>query len=175
MKFSLVDEIPHPRELVFATHRDKLVDLVPYLPNVASVVVKERVVEGEVVRLLNLWTVASSDVPAPIRPLLKPENLTYLDRASWDGSRWRCDWEITLTALPEAVTARGFNTFLDEGGETVIQMNGEFVIHPDRVPGVPTFVAKAAAPALEKFVVGLLQPNLKKSNQAVQQYIEDHA
>ena len=136
--------------------------------------VKERVVEGDVVRLLNLWTVSSNDVPGPIRPLLKPENLTYLDRATWDAGRWRCDWEITLTALPEAVTARGFNTFLDEGGETVIQMNGEFVIHPDRVPGVPTFVARAAAPALEKFVVGLLQPNLKKSNQAVQQNIEDH-
>lgn len=175
MKFSLVDEIPHPRDVVFATHRDKLVELVPYLPNVASVIVEERVADGDVVRLLNLWTVASSDVPAAIRGLLRPEHLTYHDRAAWDGARWRTDWEITITALPEAVTARGFNTFLDEGGETVIQMNGEFVIHPDRLPGVPTFVARAAAPALEKFVVGLLQPNLKKSNQAVQQYIDDHA
>jgi hypothetical protein len=173
VKFSLVDEIPHPRALVFGTHRDKLMELVPYLPNVSSVVTESRVSDGEVVRLVNLWTGSSTDVPAVIRPLVKPEHLQWVDRASWDGGRWRCDWEITLSALPEAVTARGFSTFLDEGGDTVIQMNGEFVIHPDRVPGVPGFVARAASPAFEKFVVSLLQPNLRKSNQAVQQYIED--
>ena len=173
MKFSLVDEIPHPRELVFSTHRDKLLELVQYLPNVSSVVPESRVIEGDIVRLVNIWTGSSTDVPAVIRPLVKPEVLTWVDRATWDKGRWRCDWDIKLSALPDAVTARGFNTFLEEGGETIIQMNGEFVIHPDRVPGVPAFVARAAAPALEKFVVGLLQPNLRKSNQAVQQYIED--
>ena len=175
MKFSLVDEIPYDRELVFTTHRDKLVELVPYLPNVDSVVVESREEDGEIVRLVNVWSGASSDVPSVVRPIVRPEHLSWIDRATWDRGRWRCDWEITITALPEAVTARGFNTFLDEGGETVIQMNGEFVIHPEKVPGVPTFVAKRAAPALEKFVVGLLQPNLKRSNQAVLQYIEDHA
>ncbi|MEQ1503755.1 MAG: hypothetical protein ABMB14_16060 [Myxococcota bacterium] len=174
MKFSLVDEIAHPRELVYTTHRDKLQELVQYLPNVASVVTESRVVEGSLVRLVNLWTGASDDVPAPIRPILKPEHLTWVDRATWDQDKWRTDWEITLTALPEAVTARGFNTFLEEGGETVIQMNGEFLIHPDRVPGVPTFVARRAGPALERFVIGLLQPNLRRSNQAVQQYIDEH-
>lgn len=173
MKFSLVDEIPYPRALVFGTHRDALLDLVEYLPNVDGIVTESRVEEGDVVRLVNVWRGASSDVPAPVRPLLSAENLSWIDRASWDGGRWRVDWEITLNALPEAVTARGFNTFLEEGDETIIQMNGEFIIHPDRVPGVPSFVARAAAPALERFVVGLLQPNLRRSNQAVQQYIED--
>ena len=174
MKFSLVDEIPYDRELVFSTHRDKLAELVQYLPNVESVVVEGREEDGEIVRLVNLWSASSTDVPGVVRPMVKPEHMSWIDRATWDQSRWRCDWEITLSALPEAVTARGFNTFLDEGGETVIQMNGEFVIHPDKVPGVPTFVARRAAPALEKFVVGLLQPNLKRSNQAVLQYIEDN-
>jgi hypothetical protein len=160
---------------VFGTHRDKLEQLVEYLPNVSSVVTESRVEEGPVVKLVNLWTGTSDDVPAPLRPLLKPELLTWIDRASWDNDKWRCDWNITISALPDAVSARGFSTFLEEGDETVIQMTGEFVIHPDRVPGVPAFVAKAAAPALERFVVGLLQPNLRRSNQAVQQYIEDHA
>lgn len=174
MKFSLVDEIPHPRELVFSTHRDKLLELVQYLPNVASVVTESRLEEGGVVKLVNVWTGASGDIPAPVRPLLKTEHLMWVDRAQWDRDRWRCDWEITLSAVPEAVSARGFSTFLEEGSETVVQMNGEFLIHPERVRGVPTFVARGAAPALERFVVGLLQPNLRRSNQAVQQYIEDH-
>lgn len=173
MKFSLVDEIPFPRELVFRTHRDALEELVPYLPNVTSVVTESRIEEGDIVKLVNLWTGASDDVPGPVRPMLKAEHLTWVDRATWDRARWRVDWALTINALPEAVAAHGFNTFLEENGETVIQMNGEFVIHPDRIPGVPSFVARAATPALERFVIGLLQPNLRRSNQAVQQYIED--
>ena len=175
MKFNIVDEIPFERELVFSTHRDKLEELVPYLPNVDKVVIREREEEGDVVRLLNEWSGATSDVPAVIRPLLNPEVLTWLDRAHWDQGRWRCDWEITITALPEAISARGFSQFSDEGGETLVEMQGEFVIHPDKIPGVPTFVAKRAAGPLERFVVSLLQPNLKRSNQAVLQYLEDHA
>lgn len=174
MKFSLVDEIPHPRELVFSTHRDKLLELVQYLPNVASVATESRTEEGPLVKLVNIWTGASGEIPAPVRPLMRTEHLMWVDRATWDTDRWRVDWEITLSAVPEAVSARGFNTFLEEGNETIIQMNGEFLIHPERVAGVPTFVARRAAPALERFVVGLLQPNLRRSNQAVQQYIEDH-
>ena len=122
MKFSLVDEIPYPRERVFRTHRDSLLDLVSYLPNVEGVDITSREVDGDVVRLVNHWTGASSDVPRMLRPIIKPELLTWIDRASWDQGRWRCDWQITLNAIPEAVTARGYNVFLDEDDETVIQM-----------------------------------------------------
>lgn len=174
MKFNLVDEVPWPRDVVFRTHRDKLVELVPYLGNVDSVEIRERREEGPVVRLLNHWSGSSSDVPAVIRPVLKPELLTWVDRATWDQSKWRCDWDITLNALPDAVTARGYNLFKDEGDATVIQIQGEFIVHPDRIPGVPTLVAKTAQSAVERFVVGLLQPNLRASNRAVEQYLDAH-
>lgn len=172
MKFSLVDEIQHPRERVFATLRDRLPDCVPFMANVDSLTVESRIEEGDVVKLVNLWRGSSADVPGPLRPLLKPETLSWVDRATWDQGRWRCEWEITLPAVPDAITARGFNTYLDEGGETVIQLNGEFVVHPDRIRGVPSFVARSVAPTLEKFVIGLIQPNLKKTNQAVAQYLD---
>jgi len=175
MKFNLTDEIPFERDEVFATHRDKLLELVDYLPNVDEVVVESREEDGDIVKLVNLWKGASSDVPAPLRPVIKPEMLSWVDRATWDKGRYRCDWNITLTALPDAVTAKGFNVFVDEGDVTVIQMSGEFVIHPEKVPGMPAFMARRLAPTLEKFVVGLLQPNLKKSNQAVEQYLEDNS
>lgn len=174
MKFNLTDEIAFGRDQVFSTHRDKLLELVEYLPNVDEVVVDSREENGAVVQLVNLWKGASSDVPAPLRPVIKPEMLAWVDRASWDGARYRCDWHITITALPEAVTAKGFNLFLDDGDTTTIQMSGEFSIHPDKVPGVPAFMARRLAPTLEKFVVGLLQPNLKRTNQAVEEYLEDN-
>lgn len=174
MKFNLVDEIPWPRDVVFETHRDKLEQLVAYLPNVDGVDVRTRETDGDVVRLVNVWSGSSSDVPALIRPVLKPDLLTWVDRATWDRGRWRCDWDIELNALPGAITARGYNLFQDEGDETVIQIQGEFVVHPDRIPGVPTMVARRAQGTIEKFVIGLLEPNMRLSNRAVEQYLDEH-
>ncbi len=173
MKFTVTDEVAYPRQAVFEAHRDHLVDLLPYLPNIDRVIVEERVEDGQVVRLLNHWYGASSDVPAPLRPVIRPDMLSWVDRAEWDMGKWRCSWNITLMALPDAVTARGLNVFRDEGGCTVIQNNGEFILHPERIPGVPSFLAKQLAPALERFVVGLLEPNLRKSNDAVRRYLDE--
>jgi hypothetical protein len=174
VKFTITEEIAHPRERVFRTQRDRLVELVPYIPNVEKVVVEETHVEGTSVRFLNRWTVASADIPTAVKGFLKPEHLTYIDRAKWDEATWRCEWELVITALPDAVTARGITSFTDEGDATIVRLDGEFIIHPDRVPGVPGFLARTIAPSLEKFVVGLLQPNLKKTAHAVGQFIDDH-
>lgn len=175
MNFTITDEIPFERDLVFDTHRDKLAELVPYLPNVDHIEIRERIEEGDVIRLLNVWSGSSLDVPSVVKSVVKPEHLTWTDRAVWDRSSWTADWEITINAMPEAVTARGRSSFVDEGGDTVVRVAGEFVIHPDRLPGVPSFVARRAASPLEKFIVSLLQPNIRRSSQAVQQYLEDHA
>lgn len=175
MKFNITDEIPFPREIAFETHRDKLVELVPYFSNVDSIVVKERVEEGDKITLVNEWTGSSDDVPSVMRSLVKPEHLSWIDRAVWDRSKWQADWQITLNALPDAVTAKGTTAFFDEGDETLVRISGEFVIHPDKIPAVPGFVARAAAGPVERFVVSLLQPNMKRSNEAVTQYLEDNA
>ncbi len=174
MKFTITEEVAHPRPKVFATQRDRLVELVPYIPNVEKVVIESAEVDGPVTKFLNRWTVASADIPSAVKGFLKPEHLTYLDRARWDESSWRCEWELIITALPEAVTARGITSFADEGPDTIVRMDGEFLIHPDKVPGVPAFLARSLAPSIEKFVVGLLQPNLKKTAHAVGAFIDDH-
>lgn len=174
MQFTLTDEIPYPRDLVFATHRDKLLEVLEYLSNVEDIEIASREEDGDVVRFENHWTGSSSDVPRLLQGVIKPEMLTWIDRARWDQGQYRCDWEITLNALPDAVTAKGYNLFDDEGDVTVIRMHGEFVVHPEKVPGVPTFLARKAGPAIEKFVVGLLEPNLRESNRAVESYLDDN-
>ncbi|MCB9673832.1 MAG: hypothetical protein H6737_01870 [Alphaproteobacteria bacterium] len=174
MRFTITDELPHPRDLVFQTHRDKLLELVEYLPNIDKVETTKREEDGAVVRLENHWTAAQTDVPAVVRPLIKAEYLTWVDYAEWDEEHYRCRWRLELNVLPGVIEAHGENVFLDEGDETVVNMTGEFVIHHERIPGVPAFVAKSAAPALEKFIVGLVQPNLRKSNAAVVEYIDDN-
>jgi hypothetical protein len=173
MDFCIVDNIPHPRPLVFATHRDKVVEMVPYLPNVKSVVIEKNDVDGPVTNQLYRWIGESHDVPRLLRPLIKTEFLSWLDKSIWYQDEWRCEWELELSVLPNAISARGYNIFLEDGDDTIVQMNGQFTIHPERITGVPTFVARRIAPAVEKFIVSLLEPNMRESNKAVFQYIQD--
>ncbi len=174
MKFQVVDQIAYSRDLVFPTYRDRLLEFVEYLPNVDEVDIRSRADDGDVVSFENWWTGTSDDVPRVLRGLLKPDMLVWIDRAKWDEGAYRCDWRITLRALPDAVTAKGYNLFFDEDDQTIIQINGEFIVHPDKLRGVPSFVARKAAPTVEKFVVGLLEPNLRQSNRAVEQYLDDN-
>ena len=174
MKFHIVDEIPYERELVFSTHRDKLLELVPYFGNIDKIEVPSRDEEDGIVRFENMWYGKSGDIPAPLRPILSADRLKWLDRAEWDENNWRCQWEIEIPVLPGAITARGMNRFRDEGGETVIEMNGEFIVHADKVPGIPTFAAKRILPILERFIVAQLEPNLRNANRAVERYIDDN-
>lgn len=174
MRFTITDELPHPLDLVFQTHRDKLEELVEYLPNVESAKIVKRDVNGSVVKLENHWVGASTDVPAMLRPWIKAEYLSWVDFAEWDEANHTCRWRLELGVLPGAITARGETRFREEDDETIANMSGEFIVHPERLPGVPTFVAKRAAPTLEKFIVNLIQPNLRKSNAAVVEYIDDN-
>lgn len=173
MKFQLVDEIPFPRELVFTTFRDRLLEVVPYYGNIEKVEIPSRREEGNLVHFQNVWQGKSDDIPAVIRPILKPEYLRWVDRATWDAAAFKVDWNIDLLALPGVIVAKGTNRFRDEGGDTVFEVSGDFSIVPDKIPGVPAFAAKSAAPAIERFIVAQLQPNLRGGLRAVQRFLED--
>jgi len=172
MRFNLTDEIEFPLELVYDTHRDKLEDILSYLPNIENIEILEKRVEGEVTRFVKRWTGSNKDVPSVVRPLLKPEYLQWIDRATWDRGRFTTDWELELGVLPGAISAKGHNRFIADGDITLIEMEGEFVIHPERLTFVPQIVARKAAPVLERFIVAQVKPNLRGTNEAIQRFLE---
>jgi hypothetical protein len=174
MKFNLIDEVPFPRDVVFPVLRDKLHDLTAYLPNVDRIVTESREVDGDVVNLFNVWYGASDEIPGILRPFIKTDFLKWTDKARWDQGNWCVDWEIDLSIIPGAISAKGHNEYDDEGDETVIRMQGEFVVHPERIPAIPTAIGRASASTLERWVIGLVEPNLRKTNQVVADYLEDH-
>lgn len=173
MKFNFIDEVPFPREQVWQVNRDRLPALVPYMPTVNAIEVIERAQAGDVVKLVNRWTGASDDIPGMVRPFVKSEYMTWLDYATWDQDRWRIEWRLELNILPGAISASGFTEYQEEGDETLIHMNGEFRIHPERIPGLPSALASRVVPALERFVVGAVEPNLRKTNECVARYLEE--
>jgi hypothetical protein len=165
--------IPFPRELVFGTIRDRLPELVPHMPNVKSIEVKERHEEGAVTRLLNLWT-AKAEIPAIAQRYMKAEMLQWTDSATWDAARFVCDWSIEMLAFPGVLECSARNTYHAVGDETELEINGSLVLHLDRAP-IPRMIAFTVRPLIERIVGTSLRPNLTSIGDGVAGYLRAQA
>lgn len=151
--------IAFPRPEVFSTYRDRLPELVPYLPDVKQIQVLKREDEGGIVRMTNEW-VASTQIPKVAQAVIKPEMLVWLDHAEWDAQAYTCDWRIETRMFTQQVRCQGHNTYIERDGGTELQIRGALDVDLKGVPGVPRFLAGRVAPHVERFVVEMLTPNL---------------
>lgn len=178
MKLEADARIAFPRPLVFSTYRDRLPDLIPHLPDIKAITVKERADDADgkagVTRLLNLWE-ASTEVPKVAQGVIKPDMMAWLDYATWDENAWTCDWRIETRMFTENVKCHGHNTYREVDGETILEIRGELEVSLDGVPGVPRFLAGKVAPHIEKFIVATLKPNLLSVADGLQAFLNEEA
>jgi len=175
MKFTIRDTIPFPRERVYATQRDRLPELASYLNDIKEIVVKEKKEEGHIVRFVNEWRAGGADIPALAKSFIKPEMLKWLDHATWDANAYTCEWRTELGFLPGAINARGKNQWKEDGNHTLVIIEGEIIVDAKKIPGVPGLMAGKIGETVEKFVVNLIEPNLKKTNQGVTRFLKENS
>ena len=145
------------------------------LDAVESLETLERVQDGPLLELRSRWVGSANDAPAVFRPLLKAEYRTWLDRGQWDESKWTTEWELEVPMLPGGVTARGRNTFEEVDEETTIwRVNGEFTVHPDQMPPMLSPIARAGQGALERFVVGIVEANMRNSVKLALRWLDEN-
>jgi len=173
MDYSTTDIIEFPIESVFGAHRDHLTELVEYLPNVDEIIIESREEDGDVVRLLNTWKAAQTEVPSLLRPFVKPELLKWTDRAAWNESERICHYDIELGFLKDAISCKGVNRMATTPeGHTSVTMEGNISVDAKKIPGVPRFMAAKVSAAVEKFIVKMITPNLKNTNDGVRAFLE---
>jgi len=171
MKIASDSVVPFARELVYRTYRDQLTDLVPHLPNIRAIDVRERVDEPPRVRLVNVWH-GAGDIPAAARKLLSEDMLSWTDHASWDEASFTCDWRIETHAFTEAVSCQGTNRFVAlDGDRTRVEIRGGLDSELSRVRGVPRFLAGTLGGTVEKFIVGHITPNLTRVSAALSTFL----
>ena len=171
MKLEANARIPFPREKVFSTYRDRLPEMVPYLPNIEQITVLERSDDAGISKLHNLWK-AKGEIPKVAQGIIKPEMLAWDDYATWDENAWTCEWQTKVKMFTENVQCQGKNTYVVEGNETILQIRGELDVNMKGVPGVPRFLAGKIAPHVEKFIVNLLTPNLVSVATGLEQFLK---
>jgi len=173
MRFESRQIIPFPLEDVFRLIRDRLQELVPYLPNVKKIDTESRQQVGNgQIRLVNRWH-GKGEIPKVAQKLVQPEKLAWLDTAVWDENDRTCRWEISPMFFRDNVSCKGANFYRAEGPDrTCMEITGEILIRTKGIPGVPRLLENKISEQIEKFIVKLLTPNLGSLAEGVTRYLQ---
>ena len=162
------------REDVYRVYRDRMTDLVPYLPNIRGIEVKGRKEAGPRVELVNVWH-GGGEIPSAIRAVLSEGALSWTDYATWDEPTWTCDWRSETHSFTEAVDSRGHDDFLVVSPRrAMIRMTGRLTVDAKKVPHVPRLLAGTIGKAIETFLVKQIQDNLQEVARGVERYLREH-
>lgn len=171
MELSADARLAFPRAVVFAAYRDELARLLPYLPNVRGIEVRSRADEGGVSKLVNEWH-GGGEIPAAARAFLSESMLSWTDHATWDESKWTCEWRVETHAFTEAVTCEGTNRFLEEDGATRLEIRGVLAVDAKKIKGVPSLLAGKVGKAVEELLAAKIQPNLVEVSRGLAKHLE---
>lgn len=173
-KLETNDTVDFPREQVYTTFRDDLLEFVDHLPDIESIEVKERErVDDNTIKIVNLWEAKNTEVPTMARKFVKPEMLQWHDYATWKQDEWVCEWRMEVGFLEDAIDCTGETRYLKNGEEsTNIEIRGDLQVDASEIPGVPSLLAGKVGDAVENFVVKLIEPNLTDVNRGLETYLE---
>lgn len=178
MQISSSSVLRSPRPRVFQAYRDELAAVVPYMSNVEAINVLARTEvpspTGPRVKLHNEW-VGRGEIPRPLQGVIRPEMLRWDDYAEWDQADWCCRWELKVRVFRDSVRCSGTTRMLEEAGGTRVALGGSLEIDLREIPGVPRMLAGTVAPAVERFIVALVTPNLEQVNASLGRYLASPA
>jgi hypothetical protein len=166
--------IHHPRKLVYETYRDKLTELLPYLPNIRGIEIKKREQDGNIVKFVNVWH-GGGDIPTIARAFLSESMLAWTDFATWREDAFECDWRTETHAFTEAVTSQGMNRYFEVDGGTRLEIRGDMTIDAAKIKGVPRLLAGKVGRAVEEFLVKTISKNLLDVSKGLERYLNEQA
>ena len=177
MEFDSESLVSHPAQAVLDTMIERMEDIVPFLDTVEGIeVISREELDGGRIRIVRRWQGSESSAPPALAAFVTPEMLSWVDTAVWVPEEFYVDWSIE-TCMSDLYTCGGRNSFgpapSDPDNATLMRVKGSLTVYPDKVPGVPGFLARRLAPQVEKFVVNLLKPNLMDVAKGLQGYLDD--
>jgi len=168
------ETIERPLKDVYELVRDNLPKIVPYLPNVEKIQVKSKKNKDNLTLVTNHWF-AKADMPALIKGILKPEFFAWKDKAIWNNDEFTVEYTLESFFLNDLFKAKGINTFKAKGeNKTEFSINCEIELYPEKVPGVPKFLAKKITPVISALLEKIIGPNLSSLGKGIKKYYEEN-
>jgi hypothetical protein len=163
--------LPFKRSLVYAAYRDKLIDLVPYMPSVQQIKFISSKKEDGLLHLVYEWH-GGAKIPKVARTFLSEDLLVWTEEQVWNESDFTTQWRIKTHFFTEAVYCVGKNRFLEDRSGTLIESRGELQIDPDQIKGTPRLLTAAISRIVEDSLAKQVTPNFLQMCEGVRQHLE---
>lgn len=173
MEIKANTKVPYPRDVVYGAMRDQMPRLAEFLPNIDTISVESREDSDTGTVLVNKWRAAKSEIPMVARKFVKPEQMFWLDYATWVDADWRCSWRLEMGFMKERVQCSGTTTYVEVDGGTELQIDGDLQVQLKGL--IPRLLIGKAKPAIEGFVTRMLRPNFQKTADALTDYLNAQA
>lgn len=165
--------INRPLEEVYELVKNDLEKLVPYLPNVSKIEIKEKTRTDTGMSIVNYWY-AIAEMPSLLQKFLKPEIFSWKDIAEWNDETKKVNYTLQSFLANDLFDASGTNSFTAiSDTQTELHLRCEVKIYPDKVPGVPRLLAKKVTPMVESVIEKILTPNLTSLGTGLNKYFEN--
>ena len=174
MELSSTTKINAPIDQVYNLVKNDLSKIVPYMPNVESIDVVDKNIEGSKTHITNKW-LAKAEIPGAVKKFIKPEIFSWKDSAVWDDEKNEVKYSLESFLANDLFDANGHNLFKSIGeNETELTINCSVTIYPEKVPGVPRFLARTVSPMIETLIEKLLGPNLASLGTGINDYLKNN-
>lgn len=172
MQVEYTDTINAPLEEVYKLVKYDLQKIVKYLPNIEEIQVLEQKKVKNKDFILNQWT-AEAKVPSLAKKFINKELFSWKDCAYWDDSKFQVKYEIEPFFAKGIYEAKGCNSFKADGDKTELTLRCDVEIYPDKIPGIPKFIAKKIHPIIETMIENMLAPNVTSLSKGIKDYLKD--
>lgn len=161
-----------PVETFDVTTRD-FEGLEKYIPNIASIQVRERAdMEDGRVRFLLRFS-GEGAIPSIARPVIRPDMVRWDEELLCDRRNLNVAWSLRSSYFTEHFHCRGITHFHDNGNGTRIELNGRLNITMNSLPGFPDALVQRAVMVIEPFLVKIAEVNLGKFYDACRRRLRD--
>lgn len=177
MQLEVEDTIAQPATIVYPLVRDEMHKLIPYMPDIERIetLKSEPNADGRL-EVVNHWFSKPANVPTMLKKFAKPELFSWKDFALWNDDEWCVDYRLESMIANDLFQANGTNYFAPDGENTTkIRITCSVEIYPEKMPGVPRFLASKVKPLVESTIRKVLEPNLSSLASGLTQYFADPA
>ena len=170
MRFEVSDPIPFEAEEAYLLLRDEMSDLVPFMEDTESIIVESRQEEEGQVKITNRWQASMHKIPSALRAFVKPEMLSWHDHVVWTDHDRTGRWKLETIGSEKLFSCHGETSIVVDAGQTQLKIALEFEVYPEKVPGIPKFLARKIGGQVEKLIGEILSSNMRQMAESMSNY-----
>lgn len=155
-------DIPFPIDDVYDTFLRRMEELPPWLPGIHRIdVTRFETPATHRAQVDYKWHVSQAVVPPLLRPFLR-DNMDHIrSTTTWCAQRRVVDFEFYHDDYRELFECQGTFTLVAIDADRMrIDIDATLTPYPERVPGVPRWLARKALPLIENVIGDIIRPSL---------------